>query len=151
MQITRKEWQQVLEVRLCHILTSHVFSIFPSNCSLLHFWKVAASILFCNAEKQYAQINRLQSYRSHNAFLQLPSQRYHFPLHCLLSFFHFLKDYHEEHPEVTVLDPPNAIKHLNNRQSMLEEVADLNLSNFYGNDAVRLFFLMFTSFKLPSI
>ncbi|XP_066383705.1 inositol-tetrakisphosphate 1-kinase 2-like isoform X6 [Miscanthus floridulus] len=42
-----------------------------------------------------------------------------------------LEDYHEEHPEVTVLDPPNAIKHLNNRQSMLEEVADLNLSNFY--------------------
>ncbi|KAK3150949.1 hypothetical protein QOZ80_3AG0239750 [Eleusine coracana subsp. coracana] len=43
-----------------------------------------------------------------------------------------LEDYHEEHPEVTVLDPPNAIQHLNNRQSMLEEVADLNLSNFYG-------------------
>ncbi|KAK3147910.1 hypothetical protein QOZ80_3BG0288270 [Eleusine coracana subsp. coracana] len=43
-----------------------------------------------------------------------------------------LEDYHEEHPEVTVLDPPNAIRHLNNRQSMLEEVADLNLSNFYG-------------------
>ncbi|XP_066383701.1 inositol-tetrakisphosphate 1-kinase 2-like isoform X2 [Miscanthus floridulus] len=64
--------------------------------------------------------------------LEFPSQCYHFPLHCLLSFFHFLKDYHEEHPEVTVLDPPNAIKHLNNRQSMLEEVADLNLSNFYG-------------------
>ncbi|XP_062210461.1 inositol-tetrakisphosphate 1-kinase 2-like [Phragmites australis] len=45
---------------------------------------------------------------------------------------HVLEDYHEEHPEVTVLDPPNAIQHLNNRQSMLEEVADLNLSNFYG-------------------
>ncbi|CAL4913393.1 unnamed protein product [Urochloa decumbens] len=43
-----------------------------------------------------------------------------------------LEDYHEEHPEVTVLDPPSAIEHLNNRQSMLEEVADLNLSNFYG-------------------
>ena len=45
----------------------------------------------------------------------------------------FLQDYLGEHPEVTVLDPPNAIEHLNNRQSMLEEVADLNLSNFYGN------------------
>ncbi|KAF7049865.1 hypothetical protein CFC21_058323 [Triticum aestivum] len=43
----------------------------------------------------------------------------------------FLEDYHEVHPEVTVLDPPNAIEHLNNRQSMLEEVADLNLSSFY--------------------
>ncbi|KAM0861460.1 hypothetical protein ACQ4PT_045875 [Festuca glaucescens] len=42
-----------------------------------------------------------------------------------------LEDYHEVHPEVTVLDPPNAIEHLNNRQSMLEEVADLNLSSFY--------------------
>ncbi|AQL08288.1 Inositol-tetrakisphosphate 1-kinase 3 [Zea mays] len=60
------------------------------------------------------------------------SQCYRFPLRRGLSFFHFLKDYHEEHPEVTVLDPPNAIEHLNNRQSMLEEVADLNLSNFYG-------------------
>jgi inositol-1,3,4-trisphosphate 5/6-kinase/inositol-tetrakisphosphate 1-kinase len=44
-----------------------------------------------------------------------------------------LKDYREEHPEVTVLDPPNAIQHLHNRQSMLQEVADLNLSNGYGN------------------
>ncbi|CAL4915873.1 unnamed protein product [Urochloa decumbens] len=42
------------------------------------------------------------------------------------------KDYREEHPEVTVLDPPNAIQHLHNRQSMLQEVADLNLSNGYG-------------------
>ncbi|XP_066387116.1 inositol-tetrakisphosphate 1-kinase 1-like isoform X5 [Miscanthus floridulus] len=39
-------------------------------------------------------------------------------------------DYREEHPEVTV-DPPNAIQHLHNRQSMLQEVADLNLSNGY--------------------
>jgi inositol-1,3,4-trisphosphate 5/6-kinase/inositol-tetrakisphosphate 1-kinase len=44
-----------------------------------------------------------------------------------------LKDYREEHPEVTVLDPPSAIQHLHNRQSMLQEVADLNLSNSYGN------------------
>ncbi|GJM91623.1 hypothetical protein PR202_ga08018 [Eleusine coracana subsp. coracana] len=42
------------------------------------------------------------------------------------------KDYREEHPEVTVLDPPHAIQHLHNRQSMLQEVADLNLSNGYG-------------------
>ncbi|KAL5232573.1 hypothetical protein ABZP36_031349 [Zizania latifolia] len=43
-----------------------------------------------------------------------------------------LEDYREEHPEVTILDPPNAIQHLHNRQSMLQEVADLNLSNGYG-------------------
>ena len=47
--------------------------------------------------------------------------------------FVFLKDYREEHPEVTILDPPSAIQHLHNRQSMLQEVADLNLSNSYGN------------------
>lgn len=45
----------------------------------------------------------------------------------------FLKDYGRKHPEVTVLDPPDAIQHLRNRQSMLEGVADLNLSDCYGN------------------
>uniref|UniRef100_A0ACD5U5V6 Uncharacterized protein n=1 Tax=Avena sativa TaxID=4498 RepID=A0ACD5U5V6_AVESA len=43
-----------------------------------------------------------------------------------------LEGYREEHPEVTVVDPPSAIQHLHNRQSMLQEVADLNLSNSYG-------------------
>ncbi|XP_021754659.1 inositol-tetrakisphosphate 1-kinase 3-like isoform X1 [Chenopodium quinoa] len=44
-----------------------------------------------------------------------------------------LEDYRQTHPEVTVLDPPDAIKHLHNRQSMLQVVADLNLSDTYGN------------------
>ncbi|XP_021892368.1 inositol-tetrakisphosphate 1-kinase 3-like [Carica papaya] len=44
-----------------------------------------------------------------------------------------LEDYQQKHPEVTVLDPPYAIKHLHNRQSMLQEVADMNLSDFHGN------------------
>ncbi|CAL9115212.1 unnamed protein product [Musa textilis] len=43
-----------------------------------------------------------------------------------------LEDYMENHPEVTVLDPPAAIQRLYNRQSMLQDVADLNLSNCYG-------------------
>ncbi|WOL10926.1 inositol-tetrakisphosphate 1-kinase 3 [Canna indica] len=43
-----------------------------------------------------------------------------------------LEDYWEKHPEVTVLDPPAAIQHLHNRQSMLQDVADLNLSDCYG-------------------
>ncbi|KAG6502408.1 hypothetical protein ZIOFF_042300 [Zingiber officinale] len=47
-----------------------------------------------------------------------------------------LKDYLEKHPEVTVLDPPAAIKHLHNRQSMLQDVADLNLSGCYGKVGV---------------
>ncbi|XP_020100949.1 inositol-tetrakisphosphate 1-kinase 3-like [Ananas comosus] len=47
-----------------------------------------------------------------------------------------LEDYREKHPEVTVLDPPDAIQHLHNRQSMLQEVADLNLSDCYGKVGV---------------
>nr|AZQ26643.1 inositol-tetrakisphosphate 1-kinase 2-like [Populus tomentosa] len=43
-----------------------------------------------------------------------------------------LEDYRQTHPEVTVLDPPDAIQHLHNRQSMLQCVADMNLSNSYG-------------------
>ncbi|XP_072093201.1 inositol-tetrakisphosphate 1-kinase 4 isoform X4 [Arachis hypogaea] len=41
------------------------------------------------------------------------------------------KEYSEKHPEVTILDPPDAIQHLHNRQSMLQDVADLNLSDCY--------------------
>ncbi|CAK7347350.1 unnamed protein product [Dovyalis caffra] len=47
-----------------------------------------------------------------------------------------LEDYRRTHPEVTVLDPPDAIQHLHNRQSMLQCVADMNLSNFYGKVGV---------------
>ncbi|CAN6688005.1 unnamed protein product [Malus baccata var. baccata] len=46
------------------------------------------------------------------------------------------KDYRQKHPEVTVLDPPNSVEHLHNRQSMLQEVADLNLSDCYGKVGV---------------
>ncbi|XP_070663414.1 inositol-tetrakisphosphate 1-kinase 4-like isoform X4 [Malus domestica] len=46
------------------------------------------------------------------------------------------KDYRQKHPEVTVLDPPNSVEHLYNRQSMLQEVADLNLSDCYGKVGV---------------
>uniref|UniRef100_A0A2P2MJA5 Inositol-tetrakisphosphate 1-kinase n=1 Tax=Rhizophora mucronata TaxID=61149 RepID=A0A2P2MJA5_RHIMU len=43
-----------------------------------------------------------------------------------------LEEYRRTHPEVTVLDPPDAIQHLYNRQSMLQCVADMNLSDSYG-------------------
>ncbi|KAL1355433.1 inositol-tetrakisphosphate 1-kinase 4 isoform X2 [Arachis hypogaea] len=46
------------------------------------------------------------------------------------------KEYSEKHPEVTILDPPDAIQHLHNRQSMLQDVADLNLSDCYGKVGV---------------
>ncbi|BAT78387.1 Inositol-tetrakisphosphate 1-kinase [Vigna angularis] len=43
-----------------------------------------------------------------------------------------LEDYRQSHPEVTVLDPPDAIQHLRNRQYMLQAVADMNLCDSYG-------------------
>ncbi|XP_073149076.1 inositol-tetrakisphosphate 1-kinase 4-like isoform X3 [Henckelia pumila] len=42
------------------------------------------------------------------------------------------KDYQTEYPEVIILDPPQAIKNVHNRQSMLEEVAELKLPDCYG-------------------
>ncbi|XP_050364242.1 LOW QUALITY PROTEIN: inositol-tetrakisphosphate 1-kinase 3-like [Argentina anserina] len=43
-----------------------------------------------------------------------------------------IEDYSQKHPEVIVLDPPHAVQHLHNRQSMLQDVADLNLSDSHG-------------------
>ncbi|XP_018624913.1 inositol-tetrakisphosphate 1-kinase 3-like isoform X2 [Nicotiana tomentosiformis] len=47
-----------------------------------------------------------------------------------------MKEYRLTHPDVTVLDPPDAIQHVYNRQYMLEDVADLNLSDSYGKVGV---------------
>lgn len=47
-----------------------------------------------------------------------------------------LEDYRKKNPEVTVLDPPDAIQQLRNRQSMLQDVADINLSDSYGKIGV---------------
>ncbi|XP_022019841.1 inositol-tetrakisphosphate 1-kinase 3 isoform X2 [Helianthus annuus] len=47
-----------------------------------------------------------------------------------------LEDYRLTHPEVTVLDPPDAIQHVHNRQSMLQDVADLDFSDAYGTVGV---------------
>ncbi|KAF8034897.1 hypothetical protein BT93_C1047 [Corymbia citriodora subsp. variegata] len=46
------------------------------------------------------------------------------------------KDYQRKHPEVAVVDPPDAIEHLLDRQSMLQDVADLNMHDCYGTVAV---------------
>jgi inositol-1,3,4-trisphosphate 5/6-kinase/inositol-tetrakisphosphate 1-kinase len=51
-----------------------------------------------------------------------------------------LEEYRETHPEVTVLDPPGAIEHLLNRQSMLQEVSKLDLADCHGNYDVKLVF-----------
>ncbi|KAL2250263.1 UNVERIFIED_CONTAM: Inositol-tetrakisphosphate 1-kinase 3 [Sesamum indicum] len=48
----------------------------------------------------------------------------------------FQVDYRQTHPNVTVLDPPDAIQHVYNRQSMLQDVADLNLSDSHGKVGV---------------
>ncbi|KAB2031059.1 hypothetical protein E1A91_D05G284100v1, partial [Gossypium mustelinum] len=42
-----------------------------------------------------------------------------------------LEEYRQTHPKVLVLDPPDAIQHLHNRQSMLQCVADMNLFESY--------------------
>ncbi|XP_038994479.1 inositol-tetrakisphosphate 1-kinase 3-like isoform X2 [Hibiscus syriacus] len=47
-----------------------------------------------------------------------------------------LEEYRQTHQNVLVLDPPEATKHLQNRQSMLQCVADMNLSEFYGKVGV---------------
>ncbi|KAH7524840.1 hypothetical protein FEM48_Zijuj06G0161700 [Ziziphus jujuba var. spinosa] len=52
------------------------------------------------------------------------------------TLYNRLKDYRQTHPEVTVLDPPDAIQHLHNRQSMLQAVADMDLSESYGKVGV---------------
>ncbi|KAK8518891.1 hypothetical protein V6N13_017843 [Hibiscus sabdariffa] len=47
-----------------------------------------------------------------------------------------VEDYQQTHPEVAVIDPPDAIQHLYNRHSMLQNVVDLNLSDFHGRVGV---------------
>ncbi|KAL9685083.1 hypothetical protein QQ045_022530 [Rhodiola kirilowii] len=39
-----------------------------------------------------------------------------------------LEEFMQDHPEVTILDPPNAIDQLRNRESMLKDVDDMKLS-----------------------
>ncbi|XP_050260298.1 inositol-tetrakisphosphate 1-kinase 3 isoform X1 [Quercus robur] len=59
-------------------------------------------------------------------------------LHKLLAkeWCEIIEDYRHKHPEVTVLDPPDAIQHLRNRKSMLQGVVDLNLSDCHGKVGV---------------
>ncbi|KAF2294306.1 hypothetical protein GH714_009104 [Hevea brasiliensis] len=47
-----------------------------------------------------------------------------------------IEDYQQKHLEAIVLDPPDAIQHLHNRQSMLQDVADLDLSDCQGKVCV---------------
>jgi inositol-1,3,4-trisphosphate 5/6-kinase / inositol-tetrakisphosphate 1-kinase len=43
-----------------------------------------------------------------------------------------LQDYKRKYPDVVVLDPPEAILQLRNRQSMLQDVAELDMSSSGG-------------------
>lgn len=47
-----------------------------------------------------------------------------------------MEDYRRRHPEVAIIDSPDATRRLNNRQSMLQDVADLNLSDNHGKVGV---------------
>ncbi|KAK7243756.1 hypothetical protein RIF29_38567 [Crotalaria pallida] len=58
-------------------------------------------------------------------------------------------DYRQKHPEVTVLDPPDAIQLLHIRQSMLQNVVDLNLSDCHDCfELVDLFLFMLQNLYL---
>lgn len=59
-------------------------------------------------------------------------------LHKLLGneWSQLLEDYRLKHPDVMVLDPPYAIQCVRNRQSMLEDVAALDLADSYGKVCV---------------
>ncbi|GKV19775.1 hypothetical protein SLEP1_g29994 [Rubroshorea leprosula] len=73
-------------------------------------------------------------------------------LHKLLGkeWCEIIEDYGKNHPEVTVLDPPDAIRHLHNRQSMLKDVADLDLSDCHGRVGVpRQLFVMKDPLSIP--
>ncbi|CAH8384555.1 unnamed protein product [Eruca vesicaria subsp. sativa] len=56
-------------------------------------------------------------------------------LHKLLGkeWQEIIEDYQQTHPEVTVLDPPSSIQRIYNRQSMLQGMADLKLSDCSGS------------------
>ncbi|CAN6449995.1 unnamed protein product [Victoria cruziana] len=51
-------------------------------------------------------------------------------------WFQTLQEYQHKHPDVTIVDPPGAIEYLDNRQSMLKVVDDLNLSDSNGKIAI---------------
>ncbi|GAB4853401.1 Inositol-tetrakisphosphate 1-kinase 4 [Ancistrocladus abbreviatus] len=59
-------------------------------------------------------------------------------LHKLLGkeWSQLLEDYGLKHPEVMILDPPYAIQHVHNRQSMLQDVAALSLTDCHGRVCV---------------
>ncbi|KAG6498496.1 hypothetical protein ZIOFF_046410 [Zingiber officinale] len=122
-KLTGKEWQQILEVaQIVMHLTRELFFLDLT----LGFRVIFLETLFLVSVpySNYIDLNpftaRSSMSEAYNYYLSLNS----------------LKDYLEKHPEVTVLDPPAAIKHLHNRQSMLQDVADLNLSDCYGKVGV---------------
>ncbi|TYG70185.1 hypothetical protein ES288_D05G292400v1, partial [Gossypium darwinii] len=67
-----------------------------------------------------------------------------------------LEEYRQTHPKVLVLDPPDAIQHLHNRQSMLQCVADMNLFESYGGVLFKVFIVgeaikVVRRFSLPDV
>ncbi|KAJ0086877.1 hypothetical protein Patl1_08750 [Pistacia atlantica] len=109
-KLTGKEWRQILEVGSLKMLISTLpQEKFMEPLFIQSFWfwtRTVTCSLSCN--------NSCKA----------------------LVCFTISKDYRQTHPEVTVLDPPDAIQHLHNRQSMLQCVADMNLSICYGKVGV---------------
>ncbi|CAH9121723.1 unnamed protein product [Cuscuta epithymum] len=61
-----------------------------------------------------------------------------------------LEEYSMTHPNVTVLDPPDAIQNIYDRQYMLQEVVDLKFSDGYGKvDVPRQLVIEYDSSSIP--
>ncbi|KAL4278960.1 hypothetical protein GQ457_03G004150 [Hibiscus cannabinus] len=73
-------------------------------------------------------------------------------LHKLLGkeWSDIIEDYRQTHPEVAIIDPPDAIQHVYNRHSMLQNVVNLNLSDFPGRvDVPRQMVIMKDPLSIP--
>lgn len=54
----------------------------------------------------------------------------------LVITFWVVQEFSQDHPEVTILDPPTAIEQLRNRESMLKDVDAMKLSESWGKSYV---------------
>ncbi|KAF6144253.1 hypothetical protein GIB67_024480 [Kingdonia uniflora] len=104
------------------------------SMAVLHFVKRRGKDYFVHGmEKSYVIITI-----DHLLMGSYVHQLIHWPLQRIIdpTFIPIMKKpskIRQNDPEVIVLDPSDAIQHVQNRQSMLQDVADLNLSESYDN------------------
>ncbi|KAL0432622.1 UNVERIFIED_CONTAM: Inositol-tetrakisphosphate 1-kinase [Sesamum latifolium] len=148
-KLSGKEWRRVLEVvssfiSLFILNRGNGFDMLKRQIRLLRQLQTAGMIghPFCleflltrdNCTAEICFFDPLDALLENGVILIWPGEFLRSSSHHCFNFF--LKDYRNAHPEVTVLDPPDAIQQVHNRQSMLQDVADLNLSDPYGKVGV---------------